>query len=105
MSAGFAIPHESNSMPDNVEPPSWCQPPIFMIGQDGRGNWVVQDLSKRRGGLFVDREQAIRYIRSENGNRSHAFVAISGVFELDMTCDSSETLPRFSERDLRRQIA
>jgi hypothetical protein len=34
---------------------------------------------------LVDREQAIRYIRSENGNRSHAFVAISGVFELDMT--------------------
>ena len=27
-----------------VEPPSWSRPPLFMIGRDDRGNWVVQDL-------------------------------------------------------------
>ncbi len=37
-----------------------------------------------RGGLFVDRAQALRFVRSENGNRPQAFVAVSGVFELDM---------------------
>jgi hypothetical protein len=26
-----------------AEPPSWLQRPHFMVGQDRRGNWVVQD--------------------------------------------------------------
>ncbi len=71
-------------MSDNGERPSYLRPPIFFLGQNGCGNWVVQEKTGCRGGLFVDRAQALRYIRSENGNHPHAFVAISGVFELDM---------------------
>jgi len=56
-----------------------------MIGQDSRGNWVVQNQSGTRGGLFVGRAEALRYMRSEIGNRPHAFVAVTGVLELDMT--------------------
>jgi len=56
-----------------------------MIGRDGRGNWVVQDQSGVRGGLFVDRAEALRYARFENGNRSPALVAVSGILELDLT--------------------
>ena len=69
---------------DNVEPPSCLRPQIFLIGQDSRGNWVVQEKTGYRGGLFVDRTQALRYIRSENGNHPKAFVTVSGIFELDM---------------------
>jgi hypothetical protein len=69
---------------DNVEPPSCLRPPIFLIGQDSRGNWVVQEKTGYRGGLFVNRAQALRYIRSENGNHPQAFVTVSGIFELDM---------------------
>ncbi len=39
-----------------------------------RGNWVVEDKDA----------QALRYIRSENGNLPQAFVTVAGVFELDM---------------------
>jgi hypothetical protein len=50
-------------METESEPPS-C-PPVYMIGQDSRGNWVVRDQSGLRGGLFVGRAEALRYIRDE----------------------------------------
>ena len=68
-----------------TEPPSLFRPPLFMIGQDDRGNWVAQDLNGICGGLFVNREAAMRYVRSENGHRPQAVVMVSGVLELDMT--------------------
>ena len=68
-----------------VEPPSWLRPPLFMIGQDDRGHWVVQDQKGIRGGLFVDRDAALRYVRSENGDRPQGFIIVSGVLELDMS--------------------
>ena len=67
-----------------AEPPSWLRPPVFMIGQDCRGNWVVQDQKGTRGGLFVDRDAALRFVRSENGVRPQAVVMVSEVLELDM---------------------
>ena len=70
---------------NNTEPPSCLKPPLFMIGRDARGNWVVQDQNGVRGGLFVDRAKALRYVRLENGNQPGAVVAVSGVLELDLT--------------------
>lgn len=72
-------------MTNAAEPPSCLRPPIFMIGRDSRGNWVARDQSGTRGGLFVNRAEALRYIRFENGNRPQAFVTVTGIFELDMT--------------------
>jgi hypothetical protein len=63
------------------EPPSRLS--VFMIGQDSRGNWVVRDQSGLRGGLFVVRAQALRYVRDEAGNHSKAVVFVNGPFELD----------------------
>jgi hypothetical protein len=68
-----------------AEPPSCPQIPLFMVGQDSHGNWVAQDQSGARGGLFVERLDALRYVRSENANRTQAYVAVSGGFELNMT--------------------
>jgi hypothetical protein len=70
---------------NQTEPPAWSRPPLFMIGQDDHGNWVVQDLKGNCGGLFVNREAALRYVRFENGHRPQAVVMVSGVLELDMT--------------------
>ena len=67
-----------------AEPPSWLQPPLFMLGQDHEGHWVVEDRERMRGGLFVDRDAALRYIRSENGNRPQGVVMVSDGLELDM---------------------
>src|SRR5579863_3710557 len=69
-----------------TEPPSWLRPPLFMLGQDFRGNWVVQEQRGVRGGLFVDREAALRFIRAETGRQPQAIVMVSGILELDTGC-------------------
>ena len=67
-----------------AKPPSCLQSPFFMVGQDRQGNWVVQEQSRVRGGLFVSRDAALRYVRSENEGRPPVVMVISGIFELDM---------------------
>ena len=89
------------------EPPSWLRPPLFMVGQDKRGNWVVQDQKGMCGGLFVSREAALRYVRSENGFQPRAVVMVSGGFELDMNRNVGGVLRPENASDLasRRRIA
>jgi hypothetical protein len=92
-------------MKNDSEPPSCLQPPIFMIGQDNRGSWVVAEKGGMRGGLFADRAQALRYIRSENGNRPYAFVTVTGVFELTIAPPSA-VVPQFTVDSTReRRVA
>ena len=74
------------------EPPSWLRPPLFVLGQYTRGNWVVQDQKGIRGGLFVNREAALRYVRSENGFKPQAVVMVSGGIELDMNRNAGAVL-------------
>jgi hypothetical protein len=85
--------------PEETEPPSSSQAPNlqatslqapsqapwFLVGRDSRGNWVVQDPRGIRGGLFVNRDQALRFVRAENGNRPGEFVMVGGVLELDVS--------------------
>jgi len=68
-----------------AEPPSCLQPPIFMIGQDSKGNWVAQERNGVCGGLFVDRAGALKFAKSESGKYPHAVVWVSGVLELDIS--------------------
>jgi|HubBroStandDraft_4_1064222.scaffolds.fasta_scaffold535659_2 hypothetical protein len=89
------------------EPPSWLRPPLFMVGQDSRGNWVVQDKKGMRGGLFVNREAALRYVRSENGFKPQAVVMVSGGFELEISSNAgvSPRAENASDFANRRRIA
>jgi hypothetical protein len=66
---------------------------LFYIGKDSRGNWVVQDRSGMRGGLFIDRAEALRYALFENGNRPRAVVMVPGIFELDMSRNAGAPSP------------
>jgi hypothetical protein len=67
------------------EPPSPCSKCLsFFIGQDSRGNWVVQDQEHLRGGLFINRGEAIKFALFENGHRPQDIVTVPGVFDLDM---------------------
>jgi hypothetical protein len=65
------------------EPPSRTH--LFFIGKDRHNNWVVQDQQHRRGGLFVDRAEALRFALFENGHQPQAVVMVPGIFELDMS--------------------
>jgi hypothetical protein len=85
-----------------TEPPSCLRIPLFMVGQDSHGNWVVQDQNRTRGGLFVDRLDALRFVRAENANRTQAYVAVSGVFELDMARPAPSALQRQPVPDTQR---
>jgi len=67
-----------------AEPPSSLRPLTFMIGQDSVGHWVVCEPNGTRGGLFINRVEALRYVRSENENHSYPTVFVSSVLELDI---------------------
>jgi hypothetical protein len=59
--------------------------PLFFIGQNSRGNWVVQDERHLCGGLFVNRAAALKFALFENGRRPQAVVMVPGTFELDLS--------------------
>ena len=59
--------------------------PLFLVGKDRHGNWVARDQSGLCGGLFVGRDEALKFARAENGNRPQAIVMVDDVLELDMS--------------------
>jgi hypothetical protein len=60
-----------------------------MIGRNSRGNWVVRDQSGLRGGLFIDRTEALRFALFENGRRPQAVLMVPGTLELDLNQSAS----------------
>jgi hypothetical protein len=60
---------------NKAEPPS-PQSSLFRIGKDSHGHWVVQDQQGLRGGLFVDRAEAIKFAMFENGNQPQAVIMV-----------------------------
>jgi len=76
-------------MGNKGEPPSLSgsSPPLFLVGRDSHGHWVARDQAGRRGGLFVDRAEALKFAMFENGNRPQAVVMVPGVLELDMSVE------------------
>jgi hypothetical protein len=86
-----------------AEPPSCLRPPIFMIGQDSRGNWVAQEQNGVCGGLFVDRAGALKFAKSENGNHPHTVVWVSGVLELDISRAPAIAAEQWPAERVRRE--
>ncbi len=92
----------------HVEPPSpepSLRIPLFMIGKDSRGNWVVQDNHGSRGGLFVNRAEALKFEMFENGNRPQAVIMMPGIFELDMSRKAGLEQRQPSNAEQMRQVA
>ena len=71
---------------DNGEPPSLrsSKLPLFRVGKNRDGHWVVQDSMGLRGGLFLDRAEAIKFAMYESGKRPQAVIMVPGTLELDM---------------------
>jgi hypothetical protein len=65
--------------------PSPARSGCVLVGVDSRGNWIVRDVSGRRGGLFVSRAAALHYARLEFGHRALPIVVLAGNLELDMS--------------------
>ena len=66
---------------------------IFLVGRDSRGHWVVQDERGLCGGLFVDRNKAIRFAMDETGKRPQAIRLVPGILELDIELPRPKKLP------------
>ena len=91
------------------EPPSaQCSAPspLFRVGKDSRGHWVVQDQKGLRGGIFVDRAEALKFAMFENGNSPQAVIMVPGVLELAID-DRSHAAPsvRVGKQLFHRQLA
>jgi hypothetical protein len=54
----------------------------FLLGQNSQGEWIVQDESGRYGGIFIDKNDAVRYALFENGRRQEAVIFVPGMMEL-----------------------
>ena len=88
-----------------VEPPSAApsaKQPLFLIGKDSRGRWVVQQQNGMSGGLFVDRVQALRYAMFENGRQPQAVIMVPDVLELDMSRKPPATHQQASNANVPR---
>jgi hypothetical protein len=57
---------------------------VFLVGRDSHGHWVARDERGLCGGLFVDRNKAIRFAMDETGRRPQAIRMVAGVLDLDM---------------------
>lgn len=57
--------------------------PVFLFGQNSRGQWVVQHRSGRSGGVFRDRAEALRFARTGAGETAEIMI-VSGLIELDL---------------------
>ncbi|WP_338025631.1 hypothetical protein [Bradyrhizobium zhanjiangense] len=57
---------------------------IVFVGRNRRGNWVAREQNGMFGGLFVNRDQALKYALSENGNHPEAVIESSREIELDV---------------------
>ena len=55
----------------------------FRVGVDRSGYWVALDQDGRCGGLFVGRNEAIRFALSQNGNRREQVLMIESSLDLD----------------------
>ena len=56
--------------------------PLFLIGQNSRGQWISQKQSGQCGGLFISHAAAVKFALLENGHRREAVITVPGVFEL-----------------------
>ena len=69
---------------DKPPSPSCSRSSLFLVGRNSRGNWVVQDQNGLRGGLFVDRAEALKFAMFDNGKRPQAVIMVPRILELDM---------------------
>jgi hypothetical protein len=87
-------------MREQAEPPSskpTSTSQIFLIGRNSCGNWVVQDQCGLRGGLFIDRAEALRFALFENGRQPQAVVMVPGILELDMSRTRRTSAPSVAD--------
>jgi hypothetical protein len=57
--------------------------PIFLLGQNSHGQWVIRELHGRMEGLFRERREAIRFALYESGSRHPAVLSVNRRLEME----------------------
>ncbi|WP_371817860.1 hypothetical protein [Bradyrhizobium sp. CCBAU 53421] len=63
--------------------PDWTRRVVF-VGRNRDGHWVAREQRGVFGGLFINRAQALKYARSENGRHSECIIEVTCEIELDI---------------------
>jgi hypothetical protein len=66
-------------------------PSTFRVGIDRFGCWVALEDDGRCGGLFVGRNEAIRFALSQNGNRPEHVLFVESSLDLDFATTRSRS--------------
>jgi|HubBroStandDraft_5_1064220.scaffolds.fasta_scaffold54202_3 hypothetical protein len=61
--------------------------PLFYIGQNRKGRWVVRESEGRSGGLFLFKQWAIRFARRESEPSGCAIMFLAEPVELEINSD------------------
>ena len=56
--------------------------PLFLLGTNSVGLWVIRETSGRKAGLFRTRNAAIRYARDESTDGNFTILHLPGGLEL-----------------------
>jgi hypothetical protein len=59
--------------------------PMFVVGQDDEGHWIVRDSRGLSGGLFVDKAAAIRFAAFESNRRPQAVLFVPEHIRLSLS--------------------
>jgi hypothetical protein len=78
---------------------------LFRVGRNSRGNWVAQDEHGLCGGLFVDRVDALKFAKFENGNDPEAVILVPGVIELNLSARPNQRISIMDRNTEMRQVA
>jgi hypothetical protein len=96
----------ANIFGDNVEPPSHNGPQsCFLVGKDSRGHWIVKDPKGLRGGIFIDRAQALKYAMHEVADRVQAVIMVPGILELDTSGQNAALDSARANLSMLRRVA
>src|SRR5215467_12836639 len=86
--AGPSRDNEAKSMiHQRVKTASAANASCLFIGQDRGGHWVVKDAQSLCGGLFANRNEAIRFAMYECQRRPQSVIMLPDGLELDGPVD------------------
>ena len=74
----------------NIKAASAANSSCLFIGQDRGGHWVVKDAQSLCGGLFANRNEAIRFAMYECQRRPQSVIMLPDGLELDGPLDEEQ---------------
>jgi len=80
--------------------------PLFYIGQNKKGLWVVREAEGRSGGLFLFRRTAVRFAREQSEATGCGLMFLNKPLELDIeNCGSDIAEPLAATMDVAKRRA